>query len=121
MLHDIVKGKVLVVVNSLDEKCIGKITRKRSTGKVKEESIIDFVLATEDMEDLIENMVVDEERKFVLSRYTKTKAGVKVKESDHNSIVTTIKTSWNKNNVPKRKESYNYMNKESEKIQSDDK
>ena len=121
MLHDIVKGKVLVVVNSLDEKCIGKITRKRSTGKVKEESIIDFVLATEDMEDLIENMVVDEERKFVLSRYTKTKAGVKAKESDHNSIVTTIKTSWNKNNVPKRKESYNYMNKESEKIQSDDK
>jgi len=113
MLNEIVKRNELVVVNSLDDKCIGKITRKRSTGKVKEESIIDFVIASEDMEELIENMVVDEERNFVLSRYTKTKTGVKVKESDHNSIVTTIKTSWDKNKVSKRKESFNYKNKES--------
>ena len=42
---------------------------------MKEESIIDFVIVSEDMDDVIEDVVIDEERKFVLSRHTKTKKG----------------------------------------------
>ena len=113
ILSEIISRNGLVVINSLENKCYGKITRKRTTDKVKEESIIDFVIACEDMAELIEKMVVDEERNFVLARYTKTKTGIKVKESDHNSLITSIKTNWNKNNMPKRKESYNYKKKES--------
>ena len=54
------------------------------------------------MEELISEVTIDEERKHVLVRHTKTKNGVKVKESDHNSIVTKVKINWNKmkNNNP---------------------
>ena len=50
---DIIKGSALIVMNESSKKCPGKITRRRITKKVKEESIIDFVIVCEDMEESI--------------------------------------------------------------------
>ena len=112
ILIGIIKRNALIVMNSSTEKCKGRITRRRITKKVKEESIIDFVIVSEDMEDVIEDVVIDEERKFVLSRHTKTKKGSKTKESDHNSIITNIKGDWTKKRSNKRIEMYNIKDKE---------
>ena len=107
LLHDIVIRHALIVMNNVKRKCTGKITRKRVTKKVNEQSIIDFVIVCDNMESIISEVLIDEERKHVLTRYTKTKKGPSIKESDHNSIVTHIKVSWNKNRNTKRTEMYN--------------
>ena len=113
LLNDIINRNALVVINAQEKKCSGKITRMRSTGRVEEKSIIDFVIACDEGAEIIESMIIDEERKFVLARFTKTKNNSKVKESDHNSIITNVKARWDKTDVPKRQESYNFKNKES--------
>ena len=111
LLAAIIKRHVLVVMNSSEKKCTGKITRRRITSKIKEESIIDFVLVCDEMEDIVSSVRIDEERKYVLTRYTKTKKGAKVKESDHHTIITNIKSSWNKNINKKRIKIYNFKDK----------
>ena len=107
ILHDIIKRNVLTVMNGLRNKCTGRITRRRITSKVKEESIIDFVIVSEDIEDIISEVVIDEDKNHVLTRYTKTKNGTKTKESDHNSIITHIKVKWDQNKNIQKIEVYN--------------
>ena len=113
MLHEIIKRNALVVMNGEESKCNGKITRRRSTENTIEESIIDFVITSEDIADQIEKVEIDEEKKYCLARYTKVKGGVKTVESDHNSIITFLKANWNKEVIDKRKESYNYKDEKS--------
>ena len=112
ILAGIIKRNALIVMNSSSEKCKGVITRRRITKKVKEESIIDFVIVCEDMEDMIRKVTIDEERKHILTRHTKTKYGVKVKESDHHTIITEISVKWNKKKNMKTVEIYNLKDKE---------
>ena len=83
-------------MNSSDNKCKGEIIRRRITNEVKEESIIDFVIVCHGMEEIISEVVIDEEKNLVLTRHSKTKNGVKVKQSDHMSIITQVKSTWNK-------------------------
>ena len=80
----------------MKNKCKGQITRRRVTKKSKEESIIDFVIVNDEIEDLISEVIIDEERKHVLANFRKTKNGVKVNESDHNTIITYFNSTWNK-------------------------
>ena len=89
-------------MNGIQLKCSGTITRSRITSKVKEESVIDFVIVCEEMEAMVSDVVIDESRKHVLTKHTKTKNRFKVKESDHNSIITNIKAIWNKKNFIKK-------------------
>ena len=104
---EILKRQGLIVINGLKKKCFGTITRSRSTKKVKEESIIDFVIGCDEMVDMVESLVVDEDRKYVLTKYQKTKNSVKVQESDPNSLITQIKATWNKKKNVKKVEMYN--------------
>ena len=112
ILAAIIKRNAMIVMNSVESKCIGMITRRRITRKVREESIIDFVIVCEEMEELISEVTIDEERKHVLVRHVKTKNGVKIKESDHNSIVTKVKVKWNKIKNIKPVEIYNLKDTE---------
>ena len=113
ILDEILKRSALIVMNGDERKCKGKITRRRITDKVKEESIIDFVIASEDVAEMIKSVEVDEERKFALTKYSKTKTGINIKESDHHSIITKLQASWNKTDTKKRVESYNFKHEES--------
>ena len=79
---------------------------------MKEESVIDFVIVCEDMEEMINRVIIDEERKHVLTRHIKTRNGVKVKESDHHTIITKISVKWNKKKNMKTVEIYNLKDKE---------
>ena len=69
------------ILNS-SAKCEGTLTRQRVTVERTEQSVIDYVLACEEMSSFLQNMLVDEKRKYVLTKFTRTH---KV-ESDHNSI-----------------------------------
>ena len=111
ILSGIIDRNALIVVNGVKNKCSGAITRRRITNKVKEESIIDFVIVCDQMIDMITGLQIDEEKKFVLTKYTKTKNGVKIQESDHNSLITNVKSVWNKTEAVKRKELYNLKDK----------
>ena len=112
ILAGILNRNAMHVVNGIKEKCKGLITRRCITKKVREESIIDFVICCDEMIDIIEGMVIDEEKNFVLTKYRKTKKRIKIQESDHNSIVTNIKATWNKSKNIKRIEMYNLKDEE---------
>ena len=50
------------------------------------------------MSEMVEEMEIDETNEHALASFTKTKNGTKVRESDHNSIITKVKGLWNKRN-----------------------
>jgi hypothetical protein len=111
LLEDIIERQNLIVVNA-SEKAKGKITRKRTTTNKVEESIIDVVLVSSDLEEQIECLEIDEDRKHVLSRIRKTKRGNVHKESDHNVLLTTFKQTVVSTKKKDKTEIYNLKNKE---------
>ena len=76
ILAGIIQRNTLFVVNNSEEKCVGKLTRQRSTKKRKEASIIDFVIGCEDIYDMITQLTIDEKRDHVLTRFKKKKKWV---------------------------------------------
>ena len=119
VLAEIIKRQRLTVANSL-VKCKGTITRKRVTTKSTEESAISFVLVTEDLVEMIEEVNIDEEREHVLTRTTKTKKGKVTKESDHNVIETKFNMKWNKSTKTEKNDLFNLKNKECQKVFKDE-
>jgi hypothetical protein len=99
-------------MNGIKTKCSGTITRSRITSKVKEQSAIDFVIVCEEIEGMISDLVIDEAKKYVLTKHTKTKNGFKVKESDHNTLITSVKATWNKKKFIKKIVIYNLKDKD---------
>ena len=67
-------------------KCSGVVTRHRETVDRVEESVIDYILGSEDLEDLLEEMIVDDKREHVLTKFATTKGTMKKVESDHNPL-----------------------------------
>ena len=70
------------------------------------------MLACEDMAEMIEELVIDEDKQHVLTSFRKTKTGTKTKESDHNTLITKVTAVWNKKLPAKRIEMYNLKDKE---------
>ena len=103
ILSGIMERNELIVVNGLTEKCKGLITRERSTVNNIERSIIDFVIVSKDIVEDIVEMLIDDERKHVLTKLVKTKKGVVKKESDHNTIITKLNIRWKPNTKSKKR------------------
>ena len=110
MLANIIRRQKLCVANGL-RVCQGTITRKRVTTQRIEESVISFVLLSDDLVDKVEAVLIDEKREHVLTRITKTKDGSETKESDHNVIETRLKIPWNKEDAPVEEAMFNLKNK----------
>ena len=111
ILAGIIERHGLVLGNSL-EQCSGLVTRKRITINGTEESVIDFVIMSDDLKHAVESIVIDEEREHVLTKLTKTKKGMVRVESDHNVIFSRLKLAWNKQVKEKRNELFNLKNRE---------
>ena len=82
----------LIEANCLTNNCEGTVTRHRimEDGKV-EKSTIDFVILSQDLEELIEKVKVDEEQIKVLTKITKHKNEKTSKtEADYNDIDTDL-------------------------------
>ena len=111
ILAAIVERQHLIVVNG-STMCQGAITRRRVTKKKIEESIIDIVLVSSDMLENTVKMNIDEDRKYVLTKVTKTKKGLKVQESDHHTILTEFNLKLANTDDVKKIELYNLKNLE---------
>ena len=89
------------------------ITRYRKTSMRTEESVLDFFVVCEKFFSFVTSMIVDEERKFALSKFC-TKVGRKsLKVSDHNTLILNLNIKWNsKSNLETRQEIFNFKNEE---------
>ena len=106
-LLQVIEETNLLVINK-SNKCSGKITR-RNTKRSDEYSAIDFVLATENTESIIKNMIIDEDGLFKVKGKN---------ETDHNSIFVNLSvnqidklkprkiTNWNVKAGPDKWEKY---------------
>ena len=81
-LLSLIERREMYIVNG-SEKCKGMWTREDPNGK---KSIIDYIITNENGTDSIENMIIDEEHTYKISRYIKSKKGSIEKPSDHNTI-----------------------------------
>jgi hypothetical protein len=109
ILAEIIERHSLTVANGSD-KCRGTITRKRVTKQRTEKSVIDFVLFSQDLKEHFIAMHIDEARKHVLTKMRRTKRGFKIKESDHNVLITEFNCKFNSEQKEKI-ELYNLSNK----------
>ena len=111
MLMDIVKRNGLIVVNSTN-KCSGVITRIRKTLMLEEKSVLDYFIVCPRFFQLIISMEIDEERKFVLTKYSNRMGKKCVKESDHNPLFCKLNVKWDKKIPQERKEIFKLKDKE---------
>ena len=99
----------LVVANGLNDKCKGYITRKRITVSNTEQSIIDFLILSDEIAEMLDTFLVDELQQYALVGYTKTKKGVKKNVSDHMPLITTLESKWSLNTKHERIEMYSLL------------
>ena len=111
ILSDIIERHSLIVCNG-SAKCSGTITRKRVTKQRTEESVIDVVLISSELKEHLVSVHIDEERKHVLSKIYKSKKGTRIKESDHNTILSHFNCMVATNNKKEKIQVYNLRNKE---------
>ena len=103
ILMEIVVRNGLIVVNSTG-KCFGTITRIRKTTHSEEKSVIDYFVVCHEFFELICSLLIDEERKYVLTKYS-SRMGVKcIKKSDHNVLVCSLNIKWDNRIRKERKE-----------------
>ena len=115
LLYDVITRQNLIVVNAT-EKCYGTITRYKKTKNGTEESVIDFFIVSQELYENVNEMLVDEERKYVLSRFYKSKSKTTIVASDHNILVLEINLKWSQKIIVNRKEIYNLKSEEGQKI-----
>ena len=112
LLAQVIDDNDLIVVNGTN-KCNGVITRYRKTVNGVEESVIDFFIVCRRFFDLINSLFIDEKRIFPLTKFSSKNGKKSIKDSDHNTLVLKMNTSWNSAIQDKddRIEIYNYKNK----------
>ena len=116
VLEGVLERHALVVANGLDGKVSGIITRERTTTERSEKSAIDLVCISKELEEEVDKIEIDEEKKFVLEKITKTKKKTKVVQSDHNTIISKFKLTRKRNVKVERKEMFNLKNKEAQQV-----
>ena len=115
VLAAIIERNGLLLGNNIKQ-CTGLVTRKRVTKNSTEESIIDFVIMSADLENDVESILIDDAREHVLTKIARNKSGITKVESDHNVIFSKLKLSWNKSNKENRTEIFNLKNKDCQEI-----
>ena len=83
----------LVLVNATDV-CNGTITRQRKTLKKTETSVLDYFIVCRKLFEMIKEMIIDEDRKFVLTKYTSKKGEQKTVKTDHNPMWCRFDIPW---------------------------
>ena len=114
MLASIVERQHLLVGNGQNI-CTGTITRTRTARNRIENSVIDIVLFSKDLMTNLVSLKIDENRDHVLTKVTNTKNGPKLKESDHNPIITQFNLSLKDDNHEDKLEVFNLKNQDCQK------
>ena len=93
--------------------CEGLITKSRLRDGILEESVLDFFIVCHLVLPHVKRMVIDVDRKYVLTNYKQARKGGKAADSDHATefIDVDLKLSFDK---PERRELWNFKNKEAQ-------
>ena len=102
----------LTVINNKENNCDWTVTKRRVTQDGTAESAIDLFIVSDDLESVVDSLLLDEKRKYFLTKIVKNKRGITKQESDHNVLVSKLKFSWNRKRKVNRMEIYNLKNKE---------
>ena len=89
-LENLLEENNLICVNSTSL-CEGITTRYRKTVNRTEKSVLDYFIVCKEFFKLISKMIIDEERKFPLAKYSTTNGQKDVTESDHNISMLLLK------------------------------
>ena len=109
ILLEMVERNNLTIANSLS-KCNGVITRDRKTVTNDEKSVIDYLIICEEMEEYLEEMIIDDDRTMVLTKYNKKG----MKTSDHNVMIGHFNLKFDRKVFGKRIELFNFKNKDNQ-------
>ena len=110
-LFNLVERYNLVVVNATD-RCFGIITRIKRMQTVTEESILDYFIVCQEFYLMVTSLKIDEDRKYVLTKFVKSKKRSYTVESDHNPLIMEVDISWDMKVKMDRVEIYNLRNSE---------
>ena len=111
ILLDVVERQNLTIVNTLDL-CKGLTTRERKTNVRVEKSVIDYVIVCEVLKSYLEEMIIDEDRIHVLTKYASRKGIKKTIFSDHNILYSRFSILFDQKPKEIRKELFNFKDKE---------
>ena len=114
LLHEMALRQNLHILNT-SELCTGVTTRHRRTKQGNDKSIIDFILVCDVLKLHFEQMLVDEERIHVLTKYSSTKGIQKKIESDHNLLFAKFNIKYNEIRCKTKREVFNFKNIECQK------
>ena len=103
------RNKNLSVVNALPI-CEGLITRSRVKNGVEEQSILDFFVVCSRVLPFVSRMVVDSDKKHILTNYKHAKNGIRATDSDHLTEYIDVKLKIIPEK-PLRREILNFKNK----------
>ena len=112
LLFDILQSEDLILVNST-EKCQGTITRYRKTTKGIERSAIDFFIICRRLFEMLSLMVINEDRDFVMTKYSSRKGVEKITVSDHNLMWCKFNIQWSSFLKPEKRFMFNFKESES--------
>ena len=80
----------LSIVNS-SQLCKGLITRQRLAAGRLEKAVLDYLVVSEWLYNQVEEMLIDEDRLHVLTKYATMRGVQKISESDHNLLYGRFK------------------------------
>ena len=100
----------LTVVNAMNI-CDGLITRSRLRSGKLENSVLDFFVVCDRVLPFVTKMVIDEDKKYVLTNYEQVRKGGAAVDSDHHTQFMDLNLEM-ENEKPDRVEIFNYKNKE---------
>ena len=102
------QNPALSVVNRMDL-CKGLITRRRTTIRGVEESVLDFFLVNQKMSQYLTKMTVDEDEQYSLENLAQKKTTIVTKKSDHRTLIMDLNIKFSKIK-PDVKELFNFKN-----------
>ena len=113
LLANVIDENDPVVVNGTD-KFSGLITRHRKTINGVEESVIDFFIVCRRFFNLVNNLIIDEQRIYCLTKFSGKTGTKNIKETDHNMFILNMNVSWDTalDDTEERVEVYNFKNEE---------
>ena len=113
LLMDVAERNNLCIANT-SKSCKGVITRERKFEQRVEKSVIDYVIVCDDMKEYLEEMLVDEDRTYALTKYAGKSGSKRRVISDHNILFSKFSIKYNCLPVKVRKEFFQLKSKESQ-------
>ena len=107
ILLELIDRQCLKILNC-SPKCEGVISRQRITIDRIEQSVIDYVITCDEMSSFLSKMTIDDDRKFVLSKFFKGKTI----ESDHNIISAKFNLNYDVKKPEIRQEIFDFKSQE---------